>query len=91
VKAILGPEWDRHLEEQLSDALATRKARRIWHWRGHAGSQELSRSWYLIGLSLLRVHTETYFGLAIIGPRSLVEDLSRDVKKSSSEFIAPAT
>jgi len=86
VKSVLGPEWDLDLRDQLAIALAARKARRIWHRRSHAGSQELSRSWYLIGLRLLRVHAETYFGLAIIGSRSLVEDLSHDVKKPTSQI-----
>jgi chloramphenicol 3-O-phosphotransferase len=91
VKAILGPASDEALYARLSHALNARRARRLWHWRGHGGSQEISRAWYLIGASLLRVHAETYFDLAITGSRSVVEELAREVQSRSSEITAPAT
>jgi hypothetical protein len=94
MRMVLGSEAEPPLRTALEKVLAARGARRLWSWRGHAGSQELERAWYLVRGGILRVHAETYAGLAILGPRRVVEDITKAVQQSlspRSDVLRPNT
>jgi hypothetical protein len=82
VKVVLRDEHDTKVRASLDNALASRRARKLWQWHGHGGSQQLERTWYLVRYGLIRVHAETYLGIAISGPRSLIEAIARDVHRT---------
>ncbi len=74
---IVGPEYDQSIFDRLGLTLRDlgyTKSTESW---GVAGSQELSR-WCVDGPSgQLVVEAETYIGLQVIGPISLIEKLQK--------------
>ncbi len=78
----LAEEHDDRARAALGTALAWHGARRLWRWSGRGGSQHVERWWYLLGGRIIRVEAETYVGLAVRGPRDVVE-LLRDAVQSA--------
>jgi hypothetical protein len=71
----LGAEYDADLRESLLMALKKLGARRKGHLWGMGGSQELESAEFFIGAATVLVETETYVGLTISGPESIVEKI----------------
>ena len=81
---LLGPEYDEETRRTLATALQRVGARRVWGWRGMAGSQEVDRSWYLVGWRLLRISEETYLGATLRGPSALVERIAANMRAAAT-------
>jgi hypothetical protein len=71
----IAAEYDERAVAALDAVLRDLRARRLWRWPGHGGSQEIDFRWYLLGGRVIRTRRETYFGLSITGPDRLVESL----------------
>jgi hypothetical protein len=73
ISVILGDEWDGALRKRLMALLEEMGARAGDHQLGHAGSQDLETLEVTLDGKALRIEAETYIGLTLSGPRSLVE------------------
>ena len=78
-RIILGAEHDEALCRRLLDELKSRGGREIDTWSGLAGSQEISHLEVLVGGQTVVVETETYIGLSIEGPATLVAEIAAQV------------
>ena len=82
-RRMVPAEHDDEACAALLTAVRSVGALRIWHWRGHGGSQDLESWIFLVGWRLVRLHRETFMGLTITGSPSLVETLCAKAKVSS--------
>jgi hypothetical protein len=89
MKIQMSADHNDQLDTALERVLAERGARRLWRWRGHAGSQELVRELYFVRGRLLRIQRETYLGTTIIGSRILVTTIAADIARILSPNITP--
>jgi len=81
MKLVLGKEHDDQFRAALRRALDSVAARRLWHWSGMAGSQQVDVAWYLVGWRALRVQTENYQGLSLHGPKTFVKRVTSLVRE----------
>jgi hypothetical protein len=79
IETNLGPEWDEALLRRLRDAVAKRGgSMREVSW-GVGGSQEIVEYEILLREGALTATSETYIGLVLRGPRTIVEELAEVV------------
>jgi hypothetical protein len=78
---ILGNEWDEALKASLKRVLldlgAVPEGDEEW---GVAGSQELYTAKFRVNDEWVEVESETYIGLSVTGPSSLVERIRQAVQ-----------
>jgi hypothetical protein len=77
---VLGNEWDERLKASLKRALLDLGAVREGHEWAVGGSQELTTSKWRLNNEWVEVQTETYIGLSVTGPPSLVERIRQAVQ-----------
>ncbi len=82
VKTVnLGAEYDEELFEAFAATLAAEGAVLLEKIQGVAGSQDVSIWKYLIGDEIVEVVSETYIGLTISGPPTVVERLEAIIRE----------
>lgn len=86
---VLGDEYDVVLRESLQHVLQLKGAAKIDGERGFAGSQEVEVLTYSLGDSRIVVESETYVGLSVTGPDSLVDAIASDVRSAIDRNAAP--
>jgi len=77
---ILAPEYDNDLFEVLSNTLKSEGAKIFSKDWGVGGSQEVSTWDVKINEETINVEAETYIGLSIRGPNTLIERIAQKVK-----------
>jgi hypothetical protein len=75
----LGDEYDDVLKAALVAVLTARGAVGAGSSWGVGGSQELDTARVKLGDAVITIESETYMGLTIEGPRSIVEALAQEV------------
>ena len=85
VSVVLGNEWDSSLRQTLIDVLRTAGAIATSEQWGIGGSQEVDEAVFNIGGELVRVESETYVGLSISGPKSVVEQIVAEVRAHAGD------
>jgi hypothetical protein len=81
MKILLGPEYDQQLRVALGRSLSEIKARRVWHFWGVGGSQQVEVWWYVVSWRLIRIVAETYMGVFAHGPPSVLGPLDVSTRK----------
>lgn len=77
----LGDEYDDVLKAALVAVLTARGAVGAGSSWGVGGSQELDTARVKLGDAVITIESETYMGLTIEGPRSIVEALAQEVSE----------
>ena len=78
VTVVLGDEFDNVLREKLINILRVLGAKNLVEAeRLLAGSQEIEELDVYVESNLIHVEAETYIGLSITGPESIVKDIQR--------------
>ncbi|EJN16391.1 hypothetical protein PMI36_06124 [Pseudomonas sp. GM79] len=77
----LGDEYDDVLKATLVAVLTSRGAVGAGSSWGVGGSQELDTARVKLGGAVITIESETYMGLMIEGPRSIVEALAQEVSE----------
>jgi hypothetical protein len=77
----LGDEYDNVLKAALVAVLTARGAVGAGRFWGVGGSQELDTARVKLGDAVITIESETYMGLTIEGPRSIVEVLAQEVSE----------
>ncbi|WP_322260160.1 hypothetical protein [Brevundimonas sp.] len=72
----IGPD-DEATRQRLKAALRKAGARRVGHWWGLGGSQEITRSTFVVDGSRLEVEAETYIGLSLSGEERALASVTR--------------
>jgi hypothetical protein len=85
IRIELGAEYDIDLWAALRLVLLRRHAVELHTSWGLGGSQEIQALTLLLENQVIAIESETYMGLSIVGPRSIVEDLARDVHQQMNE------
>jgi hypothetical protein len=87
VERTLGPEWDAALLVRLRQAVTERGgSMRETSW-GVGGSQEIVEYEILLRGATLSAMAETYMGLVLRGPQSIVQELARGVALPPTEDV----
>jgi len=73
---VLGDEHDRGLREALRGVLIESGARELERTWGVGGSQEIESLEVSVGNDRMTIESETFIGLSLTGPRSLVEHIA---------------
>lgn len=68
---------DKATRRRLKVALRKAGARRVGHWWGLGGSQEITRWTFAVGDAHLTVEAETYIGLTLSGEGAAVAAVTR--------------
>jgi hypothetical protein len=76
VAVRIGPD-DKATRRRLKAALRKAGARRVGHWWGLGGSQEITRWTFVVDGSRLEVEAETYTGLSLSGEERAVASVTR--------------
>jgi hypothetical protein len=77
----LGDEYDDVLKAVLVAVLTARGAVGAGSSWGVGGSQERDTARVKLGDAVITIESETYMGLTIEGPRSIVEALAQEVRE----------
>ncbi|MGX0891886.1 hypothetical protein AB7M22_003894 [Pseudomonas sp. ADAK2 TE3594] len=77
----LGDEYDDVLKAALVAVLTSRGAVGAGSFWRVGGSQELDTARVKLGDAMITIESETYMGLMIEGPRSIVEALAQEVSE----------
>lgn len=78
-KIVLGNEYDDHVRCALRTALMESGATGLDRSWGVGGSQEIETVRVWLGNYVITIESETYVGLSISGPKSVVENLAQKV------------
>lgn len=76
VDVHIGPDDDA-TRRRLKAALRKAGARRVGHWWGLGGSQEIARWTFVVDGNRLEVEVETYIGLSLSGEERAVACVTR--------------
>jgi hypothetical protein len=76
VDVHIGPD-DEATRQRLKAALRKAGARRVGHWWGLGGSQEITRWTFVVDDGRLEVEAETYVGLSLSGDESAIASVAR--------------
>lgn len=90
-RAHLGEATDDPLCALLGEVLKVELgARQVDKWWGVGGSQEISCVRFQINHEIITVQAETYIGVDVFGPQSLVDDIMQRVQsKLKLNSVAP--
>ena len=77
---IIGNEHDDNLKNALFLALKTMGAEKISQIDALAGSQDVSIYEFLVKNEKIKVESETYVGLSLVGPKHLIMEIENNVR-----------
>ncbi|MFP5424138.1 MAG: hypothetical protein ACLGID_22135 [Gammaproteobacteria bacterium] len=78
---ILGDEYDDILRETLCSVLIKNGAIGIDNSWGVGGTQEIETLVIRLGSNLIKIEAETFIGLTISGPKTVVEEIALQVSR----------
>jgi hypothetical protein len=76
VDVHIGPDDDA-TRRRLKAALRKAGARRVGHWWGLGGSQEITRWTFVVDGGRLEIEAETYIGLSLSGDEEAIACVTR--------------
>ena len=77
---VIGNEYDDNLKDALSLALKQMGAKEISKINALVGSQDISIYEFLVKNEIIRVEFETYIGLSLIGPKTLIREIEENIQ-----------
>lgn len=77
---IIGSEHDGNLKNALCLALKAMGAEKISQIDALAGSQDVSIHEFLVKNAIIKVESETYVGLSLVGPKNLIMEIENNVR-----------
>ncbi|MDO4725427.1 MAG: hypothetical protein Q4A97_11800 [Comamonadaceae bacterium] len=77
---IIGSEHDKDLKKALFLALKKMGAEKISKMDALTGSQDVSIHEFLVKNEIIKVESETYVGLSLVGPKNLIMEIENNVR-----------
>ncbi|WP_147476967.1 hypothetical protein [Vandammella animalimorsus] len=77
---IIGSECDENLKSALFLALKKMGAKKISEMDALAGSQDVSIHEFLVKNEIIKVESETYVGLSLVGSKNLIMEIENNVR-----------
>ncbi|WP_343292994.1 hypothetical protein AAHN93_14790 [Vandammella animalimorsus] len=77
---VIGSEHDENLKSALFLVLKKMGAKKISEMDALAGSQDVSIHEFLVKNEIIKVESETYIGLSLVGSKNLIMEIENNVR-----------